>query len=150
MLAGFRIRYEVPYLSATRRFSLLIIVLIVTLLVPLDPAVNIAFPDVTSSFEIELKAIRWVVIAYVANYAGLMVIFGHVGDLIGHNPVFIAGLAVCILGFAICCIATSYNWLLVARVLQGIGTALVLSCGPALATSLYSERWRQRAQGAMP
>ncbi|MAI44319.1 MAG: MFS transporter [Hyphomicrobiaceae bacterium TMED74] len=141
-------RYEVPYLSETRRFSLLIIVLIGTLLGPLDSAVNIAFPDITSSFGLELKAIRWVVIAYLATYASLMLVFGRVGDLIGHNRVFIAGLVVCILGFGICSIATSYNWLLVFRVLQGIGTALVLSCGPALATSLYSERWRPRVLGA--
>ena len=147
-MAGFRISYEVPYLSETRRFSLLIIVLIGTLLGPLDSAVNIAFPDITSSFGLELKAIRWVVIAYVATYASLMLVFGRVGDLIGHNRVFTAGLAVCILGFGICSIATSYNWLLVSRVLQGIGTALVLSCGPALATSLYSERWRPRVLGA--
>jgi len=125
----------------------LTIVLTGTLLGPLDSAVNIAFPDITTSFGIELQAIRWVVIAYVATYASLMLVFGRVGDLIGHNHVFTAGLVVCILGFAMCSVAGSYGWLLVARMLQGTGTALVLSCGPALATSLYSERWRPRILG---
>ena len=71
------------------------------------------------------------VIAFVATYASLMLVFGRIGDLIGHNRVFAAGLVVCILGFGLCGAASSYGWLLVARVMQGAGTALVLACGPA-------------------
>ena len=115
---------------------------------PLDSAVNVAFPDITSGFGLEMKAIRWVVIAYVATYASLMLVFGRIGDLVGHNRVFVTGLVVCLLGFGICATASSYNSLLAARVLQGIGTALVLSCGPALATSLFDEHWRPRILGA--
>lgn len=108
---------------------------------------NIAFPDITASFDIKLKAIRWVVIAYVATYASLMLIFGRIGDLFGHNHVFALGLIVCVVGFAICSAANNYNWLLAARMLQGVGTAMVLSCGPALATSLFSEQQRSRILG---
>ena len=134
--------------SGLRRVALLSVVLIGTLLGPLDSAVNIAFPDITASFGLELKAIRWVVIAYVATYASLMLVFGRIGDLFGHARVFVGGLIVCIVGFAICGAAGSYNWLLAARMLQGIGTAMVLSCGPALATALYSEQYRPRILGA--
>jgi MFS family permease len=76
-----------------------------------------------------------------------MLIFGRIGDLFGHSHVFALGLIVCIVGFAICSDASSYNWLLAARVLQGIGTAMVLSCAPALATSLFSEKQRPRIIG---
>jgi MFS family permease len=41
--------------------------------------------------------------------------------------------------FVLCAVSPSYGWLLAARVLQGIGAALMLSCGPALITSLYPE-----------
>jgi MFS family permease len=135
-------------LSELRRSTMLIVILIGTLLGPLDSAVNIAFPDITASFGIELKTIRWVVIAYVATYASLMLVFGRIGDVFGHNHVFALGLIVCIVGFAICSAASNYNWLLAARVLQGIGTAMVLSCGPALATSLFTEQQRPRILGA--
>ena len=131
-----------------RRHALLAVILLGTLLGPLDAAVNIAFPDITASFAIELKAIRWVVIAYVATYASLMLIFGRIGDLFGHARVFGGGLVVCSIGFAICSAANDYTWLLIARVLQGIGTAMVLSCGPALATNLYGEHMRPRVLGA--
>ena len=79
-----------------------------TLLGPLDSAVNIAFPDITASFGIDLKAIRWVVITYVATYASLMLIFGRIGDLFGYSRVFTLGLVVCVVGFAICGAANSY------------------------------------------
>ena len=47
----------------------------------------------------------------------------------------------------LCALAPSYGALLAARVLQGVGAALVLSCGPALATSLHPETARTRVLG---
>lgn len=136
-----------PQISVARRILLLVVILLGTLLGPLDSSVNIAFPDITRSFGIELKAIRWVVIAYVATYASLMLVFGRIGDLFGHERVFGGGLLVCIAGFTICGLAKDYNWLLLARGVQGIGTAMVLSCGPALATNLFGEHFRSRILG---
>ncbi|MFY0612860.1 MAG: MFS transporter [Hyphomicrobiaceae bacterium] len=136
-----------PAGTAWRRGTLLAIILLGTLVGPLDSAVNIAFPDITTSFAIELKSIRWVVIAYVATYASLMLVFGRIGDLFGHARVFGVGLIVCSIAFATCSLATDYHWLLTARVFQGIGTAMVLSCGPALATNLFDEKHRPRILG---
>ena len=62
--------------------------------VPLDTAVNIAFPDITGSFGLPIPMIQWVVICYVLTHAGLMLAFGRVGDMWGHARVFRAGLVV--------------------------------------------------------
>lgn len=134
--------------TGRRQLALLVVILLGTLTGPLDAAVNIAFPDITTSFGIELKAIRWVVIAYVATYASLMLVFGRIGDLFGHTRVFAIGLVVCSVAFALCTVAGTYTWLLAARILQGVGTAMVLSCGPALATNLYGEHLRPRVLGS--
>ncbi len=136
-----------PTRPIRRPTLLLLVVLLGTLLGPLDSAVNISFPDITSHFAIELAEIRWVVIAYVATYASLMLVFGRVGDLFGHQRIFAGGLVLCIAGFALCSLAPTYNWLLIARILQGVGTAMVLSCGPALATHLFAEDLRPRILG---
>jgi MFS family permease len=77
-----------------------------------------------------------------------MLVFGRIGDLFGHDRVFGWGLVVCIAGFSVCSLASSYNWLLMARMAQGVGTAMVLSCGPALATNLFDEKLRPRVLGA--
>jgi EmrB/QacA subfamily drug resistance transporter len=116
--------------------------------VPLDTAVNIAFPDITGHFHLPIAMIQWVVIAYVLTYASLLLAFGRIGDIFGHARVFRAGLLWCAVAFLLCGVAPSYGWLLFFRFLQGIGAGLVISCAPALVTSLYAEERRGRALGA--
>ena len=123
----------------------LLIVGLGTLLAPLDTAVNIAFPSITRAFQLPLEDIRWVVIAYVLTYASLMLACGRLGDLVGYRPIFQIGLLLTGLGLSTCAVAPTYPLLLGGRALQGIGIALTLSCGPALATSLLGETMRTRA-----
>jgi MFS family permease len=118
-----------------------------TIAAPLDTSVNIAFPSITRAFALELEDIRWVVIAYVLTYSSLMLIFGKLGDLFGHRRIFRCGLVVSALGFGACALAPTYPMLLLGRILQGVGIALVLSCGPALTTFVFSEQERTRALG---
>lgn len=116
--------------------------------VPFDAAVNIAFPSITGSFGLPIDAIQWVVICYMLAHSSLMLAFGRMGDLAGHALVFRLGLACVAVAFTLCALAPVYEWLLAARVLQGVGAALTLSCGPALITSLFAEEHRARALGA--
>jgi EmrB/QacA subfamily drug resistance transporter len=115
--------------------------------VPLDTAVNIAFPDITGSFGLPIPMIQWVVICYVLTHAGLMLAFGRVGDMWGHGRVFRAGLAWNVAAFLLCAAAPTFEWLLFFRFLQGIGAGLIISCAPALVTSLYPEARRSHALG---
>ncbi len=115
--------------------------------VPLDTAVNIAFPDITGSFGLPIAMIQWVVICYVLTHAGLMLAFGRVGDMWSHGRVFRAGLLWSVASFLLCAAAPSFGWLLFFRVLQGIGAGLIISCAPALVTSLYPEARRSHALG---
>jgi MFS family permease len=116
--------------------------------VPLDTAVNIAFPDITASFHLPIAMIQWVVIAYVLTYASLMLAFGRIGDIFGYARVFRAGLLWSAIAFVLCATASAYSWLLFFRFLQGIGAGLVISVAPALVTSLYPEHGRSRAVAA--
>jgi MFS family permease len=115
--------------------------------VPLDTAVNIAFPDITGHFGLPIPMIQWVVICYVLTHAGLMLACGRIGDMWGHGRVFRAGLAWSVAAFTLCAAAPSFGWLLFFRVLQGISAGLILSCAPALVTSLYTEARRSHALG---
>jgi MFS family permease len=115
--------------------------------VPLDTAVNIAFPDITGSFGLPISMIQWVVICYVLTYAALMLAFGRIGDIGGHARVFRAGLAWSVVAFLLCAAAPDFGWLLFCRFLQGIGAGLVISCAPALVTGLYPEARRSHAVG---
>jgi MFS family permease len=117
-------------------------------IVPLDFAVNVAFPAITDAFAIPTHAIRWVAVCYVLTYGALMIGFGALGDRIGYLRVFRAGLALGAVAFAGCALAPSYPWLLAARALQGVAVALTLSCAPALATLLVDASRRTWALSA--
>ena len=124
-----------------------VVVCLGTLIVPFDSAVNVAFPAIIRAFALPIPAIQWVVIAYTLTYAALMLVFGRVGDILGHRRVFLFGTGCSAAAFLGCAAAPSYAWLLAARVAQGVGAALALSCGPALATGLYPESQRARILG---
>src|SRR5579872_2987438 len=133
-------------LVARPGFGVLVVAL-GTLVVPFDSSVNFAFPFITRAFGLPIPAIQWVVISYTLTYAALMLVLGRVGDMLGYRRIFLAGSLWSAIAFVLCATAPSYNALLAARVLQGIGAALVLSCGPALATSLYPESASTRVLG---
>jgi MFS family permease len=125
----------------------LAIVLAGAIVAPLDTAVNVAFPAITDAFGLALPAIRWIVILYMLTYGGFMLIGGRLGDLYGYRRVFATGLGVVALAFTGCALAPSYALLIAARIAQGVGMALILGCGPALALSLYDEAARTRVLG---
>ena len=118
-----------------------------TALVPLDSAVNIAFPAITARFGLAIQDIQWVVICYLLTYISLLLAVGRIGDLFGHALVFRIGLVWSAGALLLSALAPSYPALLACRVLQGVGAALVLSCGPALSTGLYDEERRSRVLG---
>jgi EmrB/QacA subfamily drug resistance transporter len=113
----------------------------------LDTSVNIAFPAITRGFDLTIGDIQWVVICYVLTYASLLLVLGRIGDTIGHVTVYRAGLIWSAVSLLLVSCAPSYSAMLVFRCLQGVGAALVMSCGAALVTSLYGEERRGRALG---
>src|SRR6185437_10394447 len=113
----------------------------------LDTSVNIAFHVITRGFDLSIGDIQWVVISYVLTYASLLVALGRIGDTIGHALVFRIGLVWSIVSLLLVGWSPSFGAMLLFRCLQGIGAALVLSCGAALVTFLRGEERRSHALG---
>src|SRR5215470_20437930 len=105
----------------------------------LDTSVNIAFPAITRGFDLSIGDIQWVVICYVLTYASLLLALGRIGDTVGHALVFRIGLIWSTVALLLVGWSPSFGAMLFFRCLQGIGAALVLSCGAALLTYLYGE-----------
>lgn len=115
---------------------------------PLDNAVNVALPAMSRHFGLALADVQWLVVCYVLVFGSLMLVCGKIGDLVGHRLIFRTGLVVTALGCAACAIAPDWSLFLLARTVQGFGTALALSCTPALATAVYPPEQRVKALAA--
>jgi MFS family permease len=114
-------------------------------LAPLDIAVNVALPAITAHFALGLGDVQWLVVCYVLVYGSLMLVCGKMGDLFGHRLIFRIGLVISALGCAACAIAPNWTLFLLARTVQGVGTALALACTPALALAVYPPAQRVKA-----
>ncbi|MGH7306861.1 MAG: MFS transporter [Candidatus Rokuibacteriota bacterium] len=104
------------------------------LVVSLDSMMNIAFPAIAAAFAVGPERVRWVIICYVLTYAITSFAGGAVADHIGLVTVFRAGIALSVVAFVMGGAAPSFEWLLVARVVQGFAGGLVYGTAPALAT----------------
>src|SRR6266481_2451695 len=103
------------------------------LVVSLDSMMNIAFPAIATAFAAPAERVRWVIICYVLTYAITSFVGGAFADRIGHVAVFRAGVALSVVAFVMGGAATTFDWLLVARVVQGFAGGLIYGTAPALA-----------------
>lgn len=119
-----------------------------TSIAPLDTLVNTAFPPLSTHFGITVGEIQWVVIPFALVQTGLAVSFGKLGDRLGYRRVFICGLLVAALALLGCALAESFGMLVVMRVLQGLGTGLVIGVAPAMVSWIYPPAEQRRAMAA--
>ena len=118
-----------------------------TATVPLDTAVNVAFPYITGAFGVPVDWIQWVIVSYVLTYAGLLLGTGRIADVLGYKRIFVVGLTLNVAAQLACALAPSFELLIAARVIQGVSAALILSAGPALITLAWPESDRVRMLG---
>jgi EmrB/QacA subfamily drug resistance transporter len=110
-------------------------------------AVNIILPTLHRELGGSVATIEWVVTIYLLVVCGLLLTVGRLGDLHGHKRLYILGFAIFTLGSAICGLAWSVSSLVAARVVQGIGAAILFSCSPAILTGNFPASERGQALG---
>lgn len=110
--------------------------------------VNIALPTLQRQFGVAITTVEWVVLAYTVTITGLLLTAGRLADLLGRRGVYAAGLAVFTVASCLCGFAPDVRVLVAARVLQGVGAALVSANGSALLVSAFPLEERGKALGA--
>jgi EmrB/QacA subfamily drug resistance transporter len=105
-------------------------------------AIQVALPTLTHVFRADLTFIQWVLLVYDLAVIGLVLTLGRLGDLFGRKWIYICGFLIFVASSAFCGLAQTSGQLIAARVLQGIGGAVILANGRALVSinSLPSER----------
>lgn len=87
--------------------------------------VNVALPSLQRTLGAEPHEIEWVIAAYVLAFALGLLPFGRLGDVVGRTRMFLIGVSCFTLASAFCGLAPSIEWLIVARVLQGLAGGMM-------------------------
>jgi EmrB/QacA subfamily drug resistance transporter len=109
--------------------------------------VNVALPSIQRDLNIGISELEWVFNGYALTFGVLMLTGGKLADLMGRRSIFIAGLVIFTVASLFCGLATSAGWLIGARVVQGVGSALMNPATLSIITATFPPRQRGMAIG---
>ncbi|UUZ64837.1 MFS transporter [Polaromonas sp. P1-6] len=116
---------------------MLVIILGIVMAVLDGTIVNLALPDITRELHASAAQSIWVINAYQIATLALLLPLATLGDIVGYRRVYLVGLAVFTLASVACALANSLTTLALARVLQGLGAAGLMSVNTALVRLIY-------------
>ncbi len=109
--------------------------------------VNVALPDLSTYFHSSASLVSWVLIAYLLTLATLLTLFGRLADILGRRPLYTFGFLVFIAGSAACGAAVDLPMLIVSRIFQAAGAAMLQANSVAIITAAVPPSMRGRAIG---
>ncbi len=115
----------VEYASSRGKWVLLATVLGSGLAAIDATVVGIALPTIGRDFHAGLTSLQWIVTGYTLMLAGLLLVGGALGDRYGRRKIFVVGVVWFALASLLCGVAPNAGALIVARLLQGTGAALL-------------------------
>jgi EmrB/QacA subfamily drug resistance transporter len=134
--------------SAAGRWVLLATVLGSSMAMLDATVVNVALPTIGRQLNASLGELQWTVTAYTLTLAALILLGGSLGDRLGRRRVFLVGVLWFALASALCGLAPTIGVLIGARVLQGVGGALLTPGSLAIIQATFASDERPRAVGA--
>ncbi|MGH3810896.1 MAG: MFS transporter, partial [Pseudonocardiaceae bacterium] len=87
--------------------------------------VNVALPSIREDLGFSETSLAWVVNAYLITFGGFMLLGGRLGDLFGHRRLFLIGITLFTAASLACGLAGTQGFLVGARMVQGLGGAVV-------------------------
>src|SRR5438094_7767006 len=136
------------YSSAPGRWVLAITVLGSGIAALDATVVNIALPVIGRDFHTGIAALQWVITGYTLTLAAFLLIGGSLGDRFGRRKIYMIGIVWFALASAACGFAPDALFLIVTRVLQGVGAALLTPGSLAILEASFVPDDRARAIGA--
>ncbi len=132
----------------TTKLSALIIASVSSFLTPfMISSVNIALPAVGKEFKTDAVLLSWVATSYLLAASVALVPFGKLADIYGRKKIFLAGQIILTITSLLAAISVSAPMLIVFRIFQGIGGAMVFATSIAILTSVYPPQERGKVLG---
>ena len=112
-----------------------------------NTVVNVALPSMRRSLHMSLSELEWVVAGYALTFAAFMLTGGKLADYLGRRLIFMVGLAIFTGASLACGLAPNGGFLIGARVVQGLGGALMNPATLSIITATFAPRERGKAIG---
>ncbi|MFF4447048.1 MFS transporter [Streptomyces sp. NPDC001502] len=126
--------------SPRQRMLVLAICCMSLLIVSLDNTVlNVALPSMRRDLDASVAGLQWSIDAYTLVLASLLMLAGSTADRIGRRKVFVAGLVAFTGGSLLCSLAPSLNWLIVFRMVQAVGGAMLNPVAMSIITNTFTD-----------
>ena len=133
--------------SALEKATLLVATLTAFMSPFMVSAVNVGLPAIQREFQMSAVALSWVSTAYLLASATVLVPAGKIADIYGRKRVFFTGMVIFVISSAALALASNTVMLIVLRVVQGTGSAMIYTTGMAIVTSVFPPAKRGRAIG---
>ena len=136
------------FTAETRKWWTLVAVAFGLFMIMLDnTVVNVALPSISRDLGVSISSLEWVVNGYALTFGVLLLTGGKLADLLGRRRIFVVGLVVFTVASFLCGFANSSGVLIAARVVQGIGAALMNPATLSIITATFPPRQRGMAIG---
>jgi EmrB/QacA subfamily drug resistance transporter len=112
-----------------------------------NTAVNVALPSIQRDLDATIAGLEWTMNAYTLSFAVLLVTGGRLGDIFGRRTVFLVGVVIFASTSAFIGFSQTDTWLVVGRLLQGIGAALMMPGTLSIISNTFPPEERGKAIG---
>ena len=138
-----------PLINSNSWIVLLVLTLGYFMILVDTTIVNVALPTMEKGLHAGFDQVLWVVNSYILVYAVLLITAGRLGDIFGPRRLFLAGLVLFTLASAACGLSQDVNQLILFRVVQGVGAALLTPQTLAILPTIFPPAQRGAAFGIL-
>lgn len=138
-----------PFCSETSTRDCALIIATLTAFMPpfMASSINIALPAIGEEFSMNAVLLGWIATSYLLSSAVFMMPFGKLADIIGMKKIFLSGLFLFTASSLLAYAAPTPSILILSRVLQGIGAAMIFGTGTAILVNVFPLQERGKVLG---
>jgi EmrB/QacA subfamily drug resistance transporter len=110
--------------------------------------VNVALPSIGEDLGVQFGGLQWIINGYLLTLSALVLLAGSAGDIYGRRRMFLWGCTVFGVASLLCAVSPNITWLVVARMLQGLGAAAMTPASLAIVDASFHPDDKSRAIGS--
>lgn len=131
-----------------RRWYILAVLVMQPFMACLDSSiVNVALPIIQRDLNSTMAGTEWIISSYLIVISATILIFGRLGDMNSKSSIFIKGILIFVLGSFLCGVSPSLNILVLSRIIQAIGAAMLMATNQGIITDVFAPNERGKALG---